>query len=420
MKKILFFLVLGLLVAFLGMAEKVQVEFWHAMGGGHGEAVTQIVEMFNQQHDDIEIVPVYIGNYGALNQKLLASVQSDTLPVLSQAYGNWTSKLLQSDIVQPLNEFIDNPTTGFTQAEWEDIYRPFREMCTWGETVYGVPFNKSVYVMYYNTDVFEFEGLEPPETLDEFYEYAKMLTVDEDGDGVVDQYGFGFRSTVDHFTVLLLNMGGTIAQENPDGSYTVTLNSQEARDTLAFMKKMKDEGIAFVQGGYLDGPFGEGKIAGFIETIASKPYVESASKGKHGWNWTKVPTGVDFRPPFAGTDVIMFSSASDAEKAAGWEFLKFITSAKVTTFWALKTGYLPVRKSALETAEWKAYTKLEPMAAFPSTIVDSGYVDPKPATWNEIRGAVGDMVNNVLFDKWTIEEGLAWAETEINNYLATE
>ena len=84
MKKTLFFGILVLLLTAITFAAPVEVEFWHAMGGGQGEAVQEIVDMFNSQNSDIVVKPVYIGNYGALNQKLLASVQSDTLPVLSQ------------------------------------------------------------------------------------------------------------------------------------------------------------------------------------------------------------------------------------------------------------------------------------------------------------------------------------------------
>ncbi len=413
MKKAVMIVGLVLILAMAVFGQRVTVEFWHAMGGGHGEALAEIVEMFNQQNPAIKIEAIYVGNYNALQQKILASVQSDTLPVISQAYSNWTSKLLQSDVVQEISSFINDPVIGWTQAQWEDIWKPFREMGTWGDTVYGVPFNKSVYVMYYNTDLLDFSGLDIPTTMDELYAVAKELTVDETGDGVINQYGIGFRSTVDHFTVFLLAMGGEIMTTNPDGTYTVTINSQEARNTFAFMKKMMDEGIAFVEGGYLDGPFGDGRIAIFIETVASKPYVDRASVGKHDWNWAAIPTGVTFRPPFAGTELIMYKSASDQEKAAAWEFMKFLTSPTVTTFWSLKTGYVPVRKSALDTSQWKTFVRIDPKAGIPVEFLEYGYSDPKPNVWEEIRTLMNTLVQNVLHDKWTIDEGLQITEAEI-------
>jgi multiple sugar transport system substrate-binding protein len=418
MKKTFLGLLFVLLIATFAFAAPVTVEFWHAMGGGHGEALAEIVKLFNQQNPEMQINAVYIGNYNALQQKLLASVQSNTLPGLSQAYSNWTAKLLLSDIVQDLTPMLNDPETGFTKAEWEDIWEPFRKMCTWGDKVYAIPFNKSIYVFYYNTDAFDAEGLTAPKTMEELYKLCRTLTVDENNDGTIDKYGFAYRTTVDHFSVFLYAFGGEIVHENADGTYNVVINSQEAKKTLTFMKRLKDENLALVQGGYLDAPFGEGSVLSFIETIASKPYVESGSKGKHDWDWTAVPYDAKLNPPFAGTDVIMFNTIPEEQKKVAWEFLKFLSSSKVTTFWSLKTGYVPVRKSSIETSEWKIYVKMDEKAATPVKFIDQGYSDPKPATWNEIRNTITSMLNNVLFDKWTIDEGLQWAEKEILNYLA--
>jgi len=415
LKKLLLVSIVLTVIMATVLAAPVKVEFWHAMGSQQGEAVEEIVKMFNDQNPDIEVEPVYIGNYGALNQKLLASVQSDTLPVISQSYSNWTSKLLQSDVVADLTGFI-NGEEGFTDAQWEDIWKPFREMCTWGDEVYALPFNKSIYVTYYDSDLFDMEGIEPPEDYDDVRRLAEELTVVGE-DGEVERYGFGFRTTVDAFSIFLLNNGGTIVEQNADGSYEITLDSPETRKTLEFLKGMKDDNIAYVEGGYLNGPFGEGRIAFYCDTIAGKSYVDSACRGKHDWNWSAIPSNETFRPPFAGTDVIMFETADQAQKEAGWKFMKFLTSQKVTTFWSMKTGYLPVRKSALETPEWKTFTRLEPKAAIPVQFVPDAYVDPKPATWYEIRNVVGDMFNNIIYEKWTVDEGIDWAVKEIHGYL---
>ncbi|KUK22124.1 MAG: Extracellular solute-binding protein, family 1, partial [Thermotoga petrophila] len=59
---------------------KVKVTFWHAMGGGHGETLQEIVNTFNELHPDIEVEAVYVGNYSALSQKLLAAAQAGELP----------------------------------------------------------------------------------------------------------------------------------------------------------------------------------------------------------------------------------------------------------------------------------------------------------------------------------------------------
>jgi len=114
MKKILV-LIAVLSLSVLTMAA-VEIEFWHAMGGGHGATLNEIVNSFNEANPDIVVKPIYVGNYGALSQKLLASAESGNLPAISQSYGNWTAKLIPRGVVQELNGFINNPDYGFTST----------------------------------------------------------------------------------------------------------------------------------------------------------------------------------------------------------------------------------------------------------------------------------------------------------------
>jgi len=419
MKKILV-LIAVLSLSVLTMAA-VEIEFWHAMGGGHGATLNEIVNSFNEANPDIVVKPIYVGNYGALSQKLLASAESGNLPAISQSYGNWTAKLIPRGVVQELNGFINNPDYGFTAEQWEAIWAPFKKMITWGDTIYAVPFNKSTYVLYYNTDAFELYGLTPPKTMEDLFFDAMMLTEDKDGDGEIDQYGMGFRTTIDHFVVFLRANGGKILNIGPDGKIEVTINSPEAHEALQFMYDMVHTyKIAYAQGGYLDGPFGDGKIMMFIETIASKPYVDRASTGKHGWAWAPVPMWEVQAPPFAGTDLIMFSTISDEQKLAAWKFMKFLLSPEIQAYWSVKTGYMPAVKTALETPQWKEYVNQHPDAVVPISQIDKGSVDPNIAEWYEVRTVVGQMVGDVLNGKRTIEEGLAWAEAELQKLIAGE
>ena len=59
----------------------------------------------------------------------------------------------------------------------------------------GLPQEGCNWALFYRKDLFEEAGLDPnkpPKTYDEFLEYAKALTKDTDGDGVIDQYGYAW------------------------------------------------------------------------------------------------------------------------------------------------------------------------------------------------------------------------------------
>jgi multiple sugar transport system substrate-binding protein len=398
---------------------KTKVVFWHSMGGGQGNTLKELTTLFNEQHPDIDVELVYVGNYSTLQQKLLASAQSGGLPTISQAYSNWTAKMIPSGLVQDLNYLLNDPKIGMSKAEWEDVYKPLRENCYWGDKLYAIPFNKSIYILYYNADMLSLYGVDVPESMNELYMASKILTDDTNGDGTTDQYGFAFRTTVDTFQIFLTLRGGKILTQK-DGKWVCTINSDASRDVLNFFLKELDDGAAFAQGGYLNDIFGEGKIAMYIDTIAGRAYVESSSKGKFTWKWAPVPLWQTRNVPFAGTDIIMFSSATSEEQKAAWEYMKYLIEPESTAYWSIKTGYLPVRKSALETTIWTEAAKSDPLLSIPLSQLDSAAFDPQIGVWNEIRTVVGTMFSNVINKKVTVDEGLQLAEKQINEYLKEE
>jgi multiple sugar transport system substrate-binding protein len=416
MKKLLVIL-LSLVVIF--SFAKTKVVFWHAMGGNHGKTLEQIVNSFNESHPDIEVEAIYVGNYGALSQKLLAGAQAGELPTIAQAYSNWTAKLIQSGVVQKLNDFLNDPKIGLAKEEWEDVYEPLRKNCMWGNDIYAVPFNKSLYILYYNADLLTLYGVDVPKSINELYYAAKVLTEDVDGDGKPDQYGFGFRTTADLFQILLSLRGGSVLRME-NGKWVSNIDSQETRDVLSFVRKLVDEGIAYYQGGYMNDPFGQQKVVMYIDTIAGRKYVESSVKGKFNWGWAPVPVWKTRHVPFAGTDIIMFANATDEEKKAAWEFMKYLISPDVTAFWSVNTGYIPVRKSALETNIWKENVKSDPLAEIPLTQINNAIFDPQIGVWYEIRTVVGNMFSDFVNGKVDMETAIKTADDQIKKYLAEE
>lgn len=72
----------------------VQVVFWHAMGGPLGDVLEDsLIAEFNSLHDDIEILPVCMGNYSALSQKIMAGVMADSPPRNGSSLRNMDSSV---------------------------------------------------------------------------------------------------------------------------------------------------------------------------------------------------------------------------------------------------------------------------------------------------------------------------------------
>jgi multiple sugar transport system substrate-binding protein len=74
---------------------------------------------------------------------------------------------------------------------------------------------------------------------------------------------------------------------------------------------------------------------------------------------------------------------------------------------------MPVTEIALTTPQWKAYEEQNPTVLVPISQIPFGSVDPNVALWDDVRTILGTMVGDVINQKRTVEEGLAWAEQEI-------
>lgn len=157
----------------------VEIEFWHAMSGDHEKALQKITDDFNNTNENISVKLVNQGSYGDLSTKVMAAAKANTLPAMSQAYEDWMTEYIENDFITNLNPYVESEKYGFADGEFTDIIEVFREMNTWDGVLYGLPFNKSTQLMFYNVSYFEEAGIEVPTTWDEMKAAAEILTNDD-------------------------------------------------------------------------------------------------------------------------------------------------------------------------------------------------------------------------------------------------
>ncbi len=386
----------------------VEIEFWHAMSGGHEEALTKITNDFNESQENITVKLVNQGSYDDLSQKIMAAAKAKNLPAMSQAYEDWITEYLNNDLVADLTPYVNDAKYGMPEDELNDIVEIFRESNTWDGKYYGMPFNKSTRIMFYNTDYFKEAGLEAPTTWEELRAAAEKLTMEKDGKKVV---GLGLENSVTlEFNQWVEQAGGDFIDEE---SGEFKMNSPEGKEALEFVNGMIQDGIARTAGedGYMSGPFTNGDVAIYIGSSAGIPYVAGPAE-ENGLNWSAavLPAGKEAATPFAGTNVSIFNSATDVEKLAAWEFTKFLINTENTAYWASKTGYLPVRYSALESPEWVSYKEENPVYGVGEQQFDAGFYDPRIVGAYGLKNAVAKELDKVLLGELTVEEGLKAAE----------
>lgn len=370
-------------------SDKIEVEFWHALGGPLEDALKTLVDEFNKTHPQIQVNAISMGNYQALSQKLMAAILANTQPDMGQAYESWTANFIEGDAIVPIEKFIKGEN-GLTEEELADFYPVFLKSVTINDTIWAFPFNKSIRVLYYNKDVFYRNGLDmdsPPRTWDEFVEVCKKLTQDPDGDGIIDLWGTTFSGGAWQFENLLLQAGGKIMDED---NTEPLFNSEAGVEALNYLYDLlHTHKVAYLSTGY-DGQndFLASKVAMIEGSSVSTVFLQ---KGHIPFNLglAPIPTHRTKQCLISGTNVVIFKDAEDPEnekkQAACWEFIKWFTSPEQTARWSAMTFYMPLRKSALEYEVLQKQFEKFPGLKDVYAQLDYASVEPQIPEWFEIR-----------------------------------
>ena len=394
---VLLALVVG--ISALGLAQ-VEIEFWHAMMGGHLETLEMITARFMEENPDITVNLVLKGGYGDLNMALIAAVAAGDPPTMAQFYEDWVAAAYQPALL-PLDGLIPEDVLN-------DIPEALLRACIFDGTLLTIPFNKSTLILFYNTDLVP----EPPTTWEELREMAAALTVDEDGDGTPERFGFGLRPYPEMFTFLFWQAGGQFYNEDMT---ECTINSEAGLRALNFLLQLKE--VSLFQRGFLSGPFGAGRIAMYIGSVAGIPFVARAAEaGGVSWNTAVLPKGpVNNDSVYMGTNVGVFAmGSSEEERAAAVRYINFLLSPWAHLEWAKGTGYIPFRHSVITSAEWQAYLAEDPTRVAVTEQAFHGFSYPIHREFFSIRGVWGEMLEYVLLGEMTPEEALEWAVSVIN------
>ena len=326
-------LVLSLL-AFSVSAAPVKVTFWHALGGEHGTIVDSLVREFNASQDEVEVDSQYQGNYGTLMQKLMAAVAAGNPPTLTGSYNNWTSVFIEAGAIVPMSRFVGDPAVGLSPAEVADFIPAFVEANTWEGTLYTLPFNKSVQVLYYNKELLDRAGVAVPRTMDELARAAREVKAK------TGLPGLAMRPDIDTFAAFFRAFGG----EWLDSGGAPAFQHEAGVRAIRFMQELVADGAAYTFDGWLDEEFNKGNMAMFIHSNSTIPWVQQGAS--FSWGTASVPAGDVAAATVAGQDLAIFADATAEEQLGAWKFVKWLLSPEVNARFSVGTGYLPVRRSA--------------------------------------------------------------------------
>lgn len=246
-----------------------------------------------------------------------------------------TPLFVNNDLLADLTPYINS---------WENkddidanMYNVMRQASGTDE-IYVMPWNVQVLYVYYRPSIFAKAGVEVPTTYAEFLDAIKKCTMDTDGDGKTDIYGYGMR--------------GSKGGQEPWGSFIYanggSFENLTSADSVAGMQDF----INIYKDGYVpptatsDG-FSE-IIANFKSGLTAMTiHHTGSSKGMEEQFGDDVsafpfPGGKGQWTSMGDTETVIFESCKNKE--AAFEWISYLASGEGQSMWCKGTGNVPVSK----------------------------------------------------------------------------
>lgn len=350
-----------------GGAQAVDLQFFFPVAVG-GKAATTIEELtadYVAANPGVNIEAVYAGSYQDTVTKTLTAVRGGTPPQLSVILSVDMFTLIEEDAIIPFDDVV---STDAEKAWLTSFYPAFMENSMTGGKTYGIPFQRSTPVLYWNKEAFAAAGLDPntpPATWEEMVEFGKKLTK-KDGNGNVTQWGVRIPSSgFPYWLFQGLTTQNDVILANGDGNQT-NFDDPKVVEALEFLVALSTEhGVmqpGIIEWGATPKAFFEGQTAMMWTTTGNLTNVRTNAPFDFGV--AMLPANERRGAPTGGGNFYIFKDSTDEQKAAALDFIKWISEPAQAAKWTIATGYVAPRPDTWETPEMKAY-----VADFPPALV---------------------------------------------------
>ena len=400
------------------------VTFWHQHSRAREEALNEIVQEFNDTNEwGITVVAEYQGGYGDIFNKMLGVMNTPDAPDLVVAYQNQAATYQLGDALLDMTDLVNSPKWGMDEATQADFFPGFWKadiFPTFGGARLGIPPNRSMEVMYYNTDWLKELGYDaPPATPEEFKEMACKAAA-QPFSGATGEGSMGYQLSLDasRFASWTFARGGDVFDYDA-GQYAY--NSEGAVEAMTFLQGLFNDGCAtIVAERYGDqSDFGAGKLLFTVGSSSGLPYYTSAVEEGANFAWSVAPIPFTTSDPVQniyGASVSIPATTPEREVAA-FQFLKYYTSPEAQAKWAQASNYFPVRASVAEGMA--DYFAANPAYKTAWDLLPYGKTEPPVPGYDFVRDMVEEAMAAIA-DGADVQETLNTLTEDANANLAEQ
>lgn len=389
-----------------------------AVGGPLTNVVDGMIEAFEKQNPDIDVKAIYAGNYNDARVKALAALKSGQPAQLSVMFSIDVHELMDLDAIVPFDEVVETDA----DRQWlQSFYPALMENGVVDGKTWGVPFQRSTIVMYYNKDLFRAAGLDPeqpPKNWDELVAFGKKLT-QKDASGNTTQWGAMIPSTGYPYWMFgaLAKQNGAVLM-NQAGNETY-FNKPEVVEALQYWQALGNEHQIMPKGaiewGTLRQNFLEQKTAMMWHSTGNLTAVKKNANFDFGV--AMLPAKKSFGSPTGGGNFYLFKNATDEERKAALKLVKFMTAPEQAANWSIATGYMGVSQAAYDTQALQDYVKSFPPAAVARDQLAHATAELSTHQAGRVRKLLDDAIQSVLTGDATAQDALDNAQQQADRIL---
>jgi fructooligosaccharide transport system substrate-binding protein len=376
------------------MMEDVTLRLLVPGGGGRPEGYGNVADAYSVIHPNVTIaieeVPFgdYYGHLPVMwasdNPADLALV--DSADIQSHAYNG---------ALEPLNDL-------FTADDLADFHPDLLAEATLDGTIFAAPQGVTTQGVFYNVDMFEAAGIEPPKTIedawtwDEYVENTQAVIANEAANGNPDVWGVVYLTNppnIDMWTHIVVRSFGekdspTYAGISPDGTTAAGyLDTPEAIEAYEYWQSLYVD-LGFAPQATVPDAFQTNKSATMISFAAWGSVLNFIAPDL---NWGVTPIPYHTTPITQLGDFTPVVSANGTHVDAAKSFIQFVASPEGVLLYNEVTAMIPARTSLIE--------QLPVFAEYPNKI----FID-EMLEWGVTRPqSPGHAIYNSVFGKMMVD-----------------
>ena len=394
-----------------------KIKFWYAYTDKIQENNENMAKKFNEtvgKEKGIEVIPEYQGNYDDVHQKLQAAHISGNVPAISVMEISAIQNFAENSVIVPLEEYIERDNVDVL-----DFYKGLLENCVVDDKFYSLPYLRSTPILYLNSTILAEAGLDPkgPKTWDELDNYTRTIK-EKTG-----KYGLSLTSDAWVLEGLFLQNNSSVINEDINKT---NLNSPEGKKIFSFFQNLiKDKAVRALSGEdsskVTADIINQNTAMWFASTADLTKNLQIAKENNFELNTSFLPKAEQYGVPTGGYNLVIPSKASDKEKEAAWEFIKWVTSPTQAVESSIATGYVPTSKTSAESEEIKELFKEKPQFKVAlDQLHQYGHGRPMNSSYSEVKKEFINTMDAVWVNLKDINSILDQNAEKINTILQNE